>query len=379
MGAGGSPGRSTYLDNLKVVLIAGIIAIHAVLGYAGTIEAWNYSAFREVTLRPVTEVVLFVFVGPFGFFLIALLFLVAGLLTPPSLERKGTRRFVVDRLLRLGIPYVVYVLLLQPTFTYALEHPLGDAPGSWTEEWLGAEHRLDSGPLWFVGVLLVFSLAYAAWSAWRGTPSFLPHVDITLPRLAAVAAVVAVWSFLTRLVYPYGSEAGFFDLNDWQWPACLAAFLLGAVAVGRGWLEEVPEGLARQCRTVTLLGAVLMGVVLYVVGSRDAVDDSMGGWHLAAAGFSVADAVLSVFGSVWLLRVAQRRLARPRPLGPALGRSAYAAFIIQTPVLLGFAGLLRPVDVPAEVKALTVAVASVVCCFALGWLATRVPGLRRVV
>jgi hypothetical protein len=30
--------RLTYLDNLKVVLIAAIIALHAVLGYAGIVE-----------------------------------------------------------------------------------------------------------------------------------------------------------------------------------------------------------------------------------------------------------------------------------------------------------------------------------------------------
>jgi fucose 4-O-acetylase-like acetyltransferase len=122
-----------YLDNLKVVLIAAIIAIHAVLGYASTVEVWTYTEFREVTLAPVTEIVLFVLASPFAFFLIALLFLVAGLLTPSSRERKGTGRFVGDRLLRLGVPFVAYVLVIQPTLTYALEHPLGDAPGSYAQ------------------------------------------------------------------------------------------------------------------------------------------------------------------------------------------------------------------------------------------------------
>ena len=30
---------------------------------------------------------------------------------------------------------------------------------------MGPERRLDTGPLWFVGVLLVFSLGYAGWRA----------------------------------------------------------------------------------------------------------------------------------------------------------------------------------------------------------------------
>lgn len=111
--------------------------------------------------------------SPFGF-LIALLFLVAGLLTPGSHDRKGGRRFVEDRLLRLGVPFVVYVFLVQPTLVYVVVHPLGDASGSSWQEYLGAERQIDTGPLWFVGVLLVFSLAYAAWrrlAARAGSPT----------------------------------------------------------------------------------------------------------------------------------------------------------------------------------------------------------------
>jgi hypothetical protein len=48
------------LHNLKVVLIAAIIALHAVLGYAGTVEAWTYTAVREVTLTPAVEITLIV-------------------------------------------------------------------------------------------------------------------------------------------------------------------------------------------------------------------------------------------------------------------------------------------------------------------------------
>jgi hypothetical protein len=118
-----------------------IIAIHGVLSYAGALEVWTYSPFREVPLYPVTEAVLFVVVAPIGFLMIPVLFLVAGLLTPGSVQRKGVRRFVADRLLRLGVPFLVFVFLLEPTLTYALEHSLCDAPGSWIEEYLGVKEK----------------------------------------------------------------------------------------------------------------------------------------------------------------------------------------------------------------------------------------------
>ena len=161
-GAGNRGDRSVCLDNLKVVLIAAIIAMHAVVGYS-TLEVWTYSGLREVTLHPAVEAGLILVVLPFGLVLMALFFLVAGLLSVPSVRRKGPGRFARDRLVRLGIPFLGYVLLIQPVTVYALEHPLGGAPGSFWEEFLGDEGVLDSGPLWFVGALLVYSLAYAAW------------------------------------------------------------------------------------------------------------------------------------------------------------------------------------------------------------------------
>jgi glucans biosynthesis protein C len=94
---------------------------------------------REVTLSPAIEIALIVVFAPFGYVAMSLLFLVAGLLARPSLEHKGVAPYVRGRLLRLGVPFVVYVLLVQPAVMYALEHPLGAAPGSYWSAFLGEE------------------------------------------------------------------------------------------------------------------------------------------------------------------------------------------------------------------------------------------------
>jgi len=372
--------RQVSLDNLKVVLVAWIIAVHAILGYTGSIDVWSYTGVREVTLSPVLEAVMLLLLSPFGYVVISLLFLLAGLLVPPSLARKGPGRFARDRLVRLGLPFAVYVLFVQPLVMYALERPLGAATGSYWYEFLGKERQIDTGPLWFVGVLLVFSLGYAGWVAVRRPPVRRVATEVTARQLAVVAAVVAPLSFLVRLVYPYGSESGVTDLNLWEWPACIALFAVGVVASRRGWLVAVPERLSRQCRATTLLAVAAMMVLLATVGVLDRVDDAMGGWHWPAAVFPVIESALTVFGSVWLLGVAQRHLNRPlRWAGPAVRRSAYGAFMLQTPVLIGLAVTLRPVALPAEVKAVVVAAAGVVVTFALAWLLIRrVPVVARV-
>src|SRR5512139_1466375 len=80
--------RRLYVDNLKVVLIAAIIAAHALVGYT-EVASWTYAEVRETTLSPVTQVIGFVIIGPFALAMIPLLFLIAGLFTPGSVERKG--------------------------------------------------------------------------------------------------------------------------------------------------------------------------------------------------------------------------------------------------------------------------------------------------
>ena len=308
-------GRLVYLDNLKVVLIAAIIALHGVASYAGTLEVWTYTEMREVTLTPAAEITLVLLALPIGLILIALLFLVAGLLTVPSMDRKGPGRFARDRLIRLGIPFAVYVLLIQPTVVYALEHPLGYAPGSYWQEFLGDERILDTGPLWFVGVLLIYSLAYAAWVHLRrpATPRQVRAVGVR--HLVVAAAVVAPVSFAIRLVYPYGGDAGFTDLNLWQWPACIAVFTLGITAARQGWQVTIPDRLRRTARTVTLVAMAAMAALLIGAGLTERVEDLMGGWQPLAAGFAALDAILCMFGSVWMLAVAQHHLARPVPAG----------------------------------------------------------------
>ena len=62
-----------------------------------------------------------------------------------------------------------------------------------------------------------------------------------------------------------------------------------------------------------------------------------------------------------------------------MARSAYGAFLVQGVVLTGLMIAMRPLGVPAEIKALTVASLGVAGSFALAWvLVTRTP-LGRII
>src|SRR5215210_5575094 len=107
--------RLAYLDTLKVLLVTGVIAVHAAITY-GLDGSWYLESYDELS-DGVVDVVTASF-GVGWLFGLGLFFLIAGRLAAPSLERKGPRLFAKDRLIRLGIPLAAYTVLVSPFLEY---------------------------------------------------------------------------------------------------------------------------------------------------------------------------------------------------------------------------------------------------------------------
>jgi fucose 4-O-acetylase-like acetyltransferase len=103
-----------YLDNLKLLLVAVIIAGHGALAYSTPESAWPYQDIQEVQLGAVSDLVLVMVVIPAALFAMGLFFLISGLVTYDSMSRKGPRVFARDRLVRLGVPLLLWTLLVWP-------------------------------------------------------------------------------------------------------------------------------------------------------------------------------------------------------------------------------------------------------------------------
>jgi hypothetical protein len=96
----GAGARLRSVDNLKVLLVVGVIVAHATMAWTGQDQAWVLTepAVREPLL---TLLMLASLVGVM--FAMATFFVLAGGFTPQSFARKGLRRYVGDRTLRLGV------------------------------------------------------------------------------------------------------------------------------------------------------------------------------------------------------------------------------------------------------------------------------------
>lgn len=363
--------RHAYVDNLKVVLVTGVIVGHATLAWTG-VGVW---VFDEPRVRePLLSILILVAVIG-SLFAIPLFFMLAGAFTPGSLERKGPSRFLAERAVRLGLPMLFYILFLSPLVEYVDPDNAG---------WTGGFARFvpfiwwppAPGPTWFLGVLLVFSLVYALYRTLRPrrpTPAAPPRIG----QLAAAAAILAVATYLVRLVVPLGVEVWRLALG--QAPAWVAGFALGTMGAERGWFSPLHPPIARLCRraawTATLACAAFVGAGM--AAGAD-IDSYAGGGTWQSLLIAGAEGVIVVSMSLWLIDLFRRRFDRQGPTARRAGRAAYPAFVLHQVVLVGLVLLTRLLPWPPEIEYLSAALAGVVISFGLGALLLRVPGLRVV-
>ncbi len=368
------PARSVYADNLKVVLVAGVVVAHVTMAWSDLEGAWVFSEppVREPLLSALRLAVL---VG--SLVGMPLFFLVAGMFTPASLRRKGLRRYAADRCLRLLVPSLLFVLLLTPLIEYVDPEAAGWVGGFWAfVPYVWTLWPPAPGPTWFLGVLLVFSLAYGGVRTARPRRSDSPQ-PLRAWQLAGTALAIAAVSYPLRMVVPMGQEV--WHVTVGQAPAWLAGFLLGVAGAERGWFRPCDARLARGCRHVAWAALALCTGFVALVASTSGLDALLGGGTWQSLVLAVLEGTVLVTVSVWVLDLFQRRLDHRGPLGTAMGRAAFAAFLVHQLVLVGLVLASHHVAWPPELKYVVVATLGVAVSFAVGAVLVRVPGLSRIV
>jgi glucans biosynthesis protein C len=366
--------RFAYLDNLKILLVVGVIAVHVSITY-GIDGAWYLESYDPMAAGVIDAVTVFVGIG--FLFGLGLFFLIAGRLSGPSLDRKGPRHFVVDRLVRLGIPVVFYTLTIGLVMEYVKARHEGETEQAFLPF---AGEQISSfapGPTWFLEALLVFSLGYALWRVIR--PGAPPRQAPLHGRQLVVAGIaIAVLSFLTHLVFPIGEEH--FHVQFALFPQYGILFGLGCAAGRRGWLESLSGELQRRCGIAALLAVLALPAVMLAGGFFDGDEELFeGGWHWQAAAGAALEGTLAASAPIFLIGYFRRHFDRQRSLARWMAPNAYGAFIVHPAVIVGLALALDGLDAPAELKFIGVLIGGVAGSFGITSLVARFGPIARVI
>jgi peptidoglycan/LPS O-acetylase OafA/YrhL len=365
--------RDFYIDRLRSVMVALVILHHTAITY-GAIGGWFWHEVQPS--RAPSSILLILFCTTNQAYFMGFFFLLAGYFTPASLDRKGYGRFILDRLIRLGIPTLAFGLILGPLTAALVTYAKGN--GFWsTIFWLWQHKEFISGPLWFAEALLAFSLCYVLWRRIRGpqpgasgTTNPAPSPVPTWQAWLFGALTVGASALALRQVFPIGTSLYGY------WAIYVFLFIVGIRARPRNWLAQLTWKHARPWLIVACLAWPTLPLAWMIAGSHANFNT---GFSWAAFLYAFWEPFVA-WGLIaaWLL-VFRARMNQPSAFWTWLNRRAYAVYIIHPPVLVGIALSLHGWVAPALIKFGVVGLTACAATWLIADPLVRLPGVRRVV
>jgi glucan biosynthesis protein C len=380
--------RRRELDAMRLLVVFGLFLFHSALIFDPTDDYYikNPQTTSLVTYAAALCVV----------WAMPLLFLVAGIGSWFSLRRRSAGGFAKARLLRLGVPLVAGTLLLMPIpqwYRFRAADP--SYRGSYLSFWAdflhvrlqasefpfildgaGRRQSFETGQLWFLVLLLTFSLLFLPLLAWLRGPSGSGALE-RLGRLAARPWGILVVPSLPLVVVgaSLDLEEGIAAWNRWSY----ALFFLYGFAVAAQ--PAVLAAMRRLRRPAALIGAALWiaSIALYTIAERGDIDP-----FTRYDGLSmIFRATFGATGWLWLVAIlgfAQRSMGEARTVEPGVesgwarferwgNDAALPLYVIHQPAIVAIAFTVVQWAVPSVVKYAVIVMASfALCAAAYEWL-----------
>lgn len=366
--------RHQALDNLRVAVIFLVVVLHGSICYMAYAPEWWY------VLDPDRSMVFTYLVLLIDVPIMPIMFFLAGYFAYPSLVKRGSGRFIRDKLYRIGIPWAFGALVLAPPTAYLIYYsrhlPMSLATFWRTDFWGKA---FQQSVYWYLGVLLfLFFLTALTFALSRRFAALRPQARLPTWRLfslfilgmsaaslligAGIAHPLDLWSHIYLLVY-----------QPARVPLYIGYFVLGIAAYQGCWFtgQGYRPGLAGW------LPLCLASGLLYVA---DRIAYPATGQSIATTAATIVLFNLFCFSSLMAgIALFQAMPVRNRFLWRTQARNAYGIYYLHPLILYPMALAVVPVSLPLPVKAAGI----ILLAYLLSWgisaaALTRLPGLRRL-
>jgi peptidoglycan/LPS O-acetylase OafA/YrhL len=383
------------LGYLRGVIVALVVAHHSALAYhpfAPPLPATLVAQPRWWMAFPIIDSARWSFatilVGFNDIFFMSVMFFLSGLFFWQSLARKGSARFLRDRLLRLGLPFVVAASLLAPLAYYPtwLEISQDHKTTAFWHQWFSLG-QWPSGPAWFIWVLLAFDCVSTLLSV------LAPNWGNTVGRIAArlsrrpvifFAAFAAISALAyIPMAYTFNSLAwtafGPFTFQTSRILHYLVYFLV-AVGIGAWGLDRgllAPDGKLPRRWLLWTVAALIIFVAKSAIGIATITSHPHSpAWAVANDfGFVLSCAATSLAFLALFLHFVRSR----SPLLESLSANSYAIYLVHYAFVSWLQYALLPASLPGFAK-FAVAFSG---ALGLSWLTSaamrRIPAVARVV
>lgn len=372
-----SPTRLAYLDNLKSLMIILVIIQHAAVTYSG-LGSWyyvepatlgNYSFYTFVAFQTFNQA-----------YFMSLLFMISGYFVPTSLEKKGVRKFISDRVVRLGGPTLVYMLFIHP-FCVKMAYPHIDLFDYYTQGILSGKIVGWTGPLWFAEALLIFTLVYVFVKKWCDALHKIP-LAITVRNVLTLVSLITVVAFALRLFFPIGTS--FLNFQLCFFSAYIFMFILGTLSCQNNLFDTVDYTVAKKW----LFAAFGFGLPLWVFciyfgversnDTKEVVLGLGGGMNGISFLWALWESFFCVSIIIALIGIFKEKYNCQNSLQKFLSANAFGSYVFHAPILIGVSVLLKELQLPPIVKCVVVSTIAIPATFTAAWIIRSIPPLRKI-
>ena len=368
--------RLFFIDNLRILVISLVIVSHCSITYGGP-GGWFYIDPGNAPGTPFVLAMIDMLNQSFfmGFFT-----LVSAYFIVPSLLRKGREKFVHDRLVRLGIPLLFFVLVLNPLIILLLLAAGAPLPMP-LATLLNPVTGPAFGPMWFVWFLLLATGAYMLWSAYHPPADPVSTPPQPFPNITAIAGLGLLLGAVTagvRIFIPIGS-VWLFNFQLPFFPQYIALFIVGIYAAENHWFDTIPDRTGKICTLAAIALIAFEPFFVYtILGSPSGFSLVTGGLHGQAVLYAFWEQMACVMIITALAWIFSCRFNTQGPVTRAMAADSYTVYVFHPVVLVMFSLLFAGIALPQLAKFAIVLPLTIACTFILAHLVRAIPGVDRV-
>ncbi len=372
--------RLDYIDNIRVLLTAVVILNHLAITY-GAPGGWYYREFEVTELKIIPMAALVIFAAANQAYSMGFFFLLSGYFSAKSSSAKDIQTFYFRRLIRLGIPVLLFVYLVSPILRLSFRRISYNIPVN-LKNIFSVYQQLnfgyELGPMWFIMLLLIFSFVLPLFI--KGIRDSTSKTKIPGRYSIILAAVfVGLVTFLVRTQFPIGAVYQPLNLQVANLIQYLFMFFAGAFIYLADWEDKLSFISFKFWLPFTISIVIFMPILFFLFGGAS------GDVSPALGGFTWQSLVLSIWEQIFCISIAATSLSffykylnKNTGFTRELTASSYATFIFHPLVLVILSSSLQDLHYPPLLKITLLAVPTLVLCFLTASLLRRIPGLKSI-
>lgn len=375
----GEAARLYFIDYLRAALVILVVLHHLAVVYGEGVAFWYVDPPQTQSLG---SLVLFIFVLFNQAWFMGALFLLAGYFTPGSYDRKGASTFLKERLIRIGIPLLVWIFVLNPLCNIGLylePNPRIPLPLTWTNFWQMYPEFVGFGVAWFLALLLIFVVGYALWRRLTANRSSSQSRIYAQPGYVGVGLFIvglAVVSYVLRTVIPIGRTVLDFPTIAYL-PQYLSFFVVGIIAFRGDWFRTIPDKMGKVGFLIAVAATLILFPII-VLGILGGSFRFLGNGTWPSAVYALWDSAFAVGLCLASITFFRHYFNRQSSVGTFLAQQSYAVYIIHSPIIVLFAYLLHGIAWGPLQKFALAAIIVVPICYAAAYILRKIPGVSRV-